>query len=155
MHCGISSSERNGTILCITVDEDAQIGTKMRRVPFLVHFNEDECEVNCVCHLFEFREILCRHAIVVLIYKNMIGVPEKYILKRWTAGVKRSHSKVKISYGNWIAKPETQRNDKMCNLSHEVVDLADGKEEDCNMVMGITKSVVDIFGTQESIVLKV
>ena len=44
---------------------------------------------------------------------------------------------MKISYGNWIAKPETQRNDKMCNLFHEVADLADGKEEDCNMVMGI------------------
>lgn len=44
---------------------------------------------------------------------------------------------MKISYGNWIAKPETQRNDKMCNLFCEVADLADDNEEDYNMVMGI------------------
>ncbi|XP_062028466.1 protein FAR1-RELATED SEQUENCE 5-like [Rosa rugosa] len=41
MHCGISSSERNGTIIDITVDEDVKIDTEMRRVPFIVHFNED------------------------------------------------------------------------------------------------------------------
>jgi hypothetical protein len=95
MHC--VGSERNGTIICITVDEDVQISTKMRRVPFLVHFNEDGCEVNCVYRLFEFKRILCRHAIMVLIHKNITGVPEKCILKRWMACVKRSHSKVKIS----------------------------------------------------------
>ena len=136
MHCGISSFEKN-TISHITVDEDINIGTELRRVPFMVHFNEDGCEVNCVCRLFEFRGILCRHAIVVLIHKNVTSVPEKYILHRWKAGVKRGHSKVKISYGNWTAKPELQRNDKMCNLFYEVTDLANGKEEDFNKVMRI------------------
>lgn len=63
--------------------------------------------------LSEFRGVLCRHIIVVLIEKKIFRILDKYILRRWTKDVKRSHSKVRISSEDWTAKSEAQRFDKM------------------------------------------
>lgn len=63
--------------------------------------------------LFEFRGVLCRHIIVVLIEKKIFRILDKYILRRWRKDVKRSHSKVRISSEDWTAKSEAQRFDKM------------------------------------------
>ncbi|VVA33674.1 PREDICTED: FAR1-RELATED SEQUENCE [Prunus dulcis] len=63
--------------------------------------------------LFEFRGVLCRHIIVVLIEKKIFRILDEYILRRWRKDVKRSHSKVRISSEDWTAKSEAQRFDKM------------------------------------------
>ncbi|GAB2277596.1 hypothetical protein Dimus_012304 [Dionaea muscipula] len=39
------------------------------------------------------------------------SVPETYILHRWKKNVKRSHTKVRLSYTNWQRKPEWRRFD--------------------------------------------
>ena len=66
---------------------------------FEVFFEEDKCEVNCICSKFHFRGILCRHALTMLIHNLIELLPERYILSMWRKDVRRCYSKVKVSYG--------------------------------------------------------
>ena len=49
---------------------------------FEVRFSCSESLVGCVCRMFEFRGILCRHALFVLSQKCMTVLPDRYILDR-------------------------------------------------------------------------
>jgi zinc finger SWIM domain-containing protein 3 len=49
-----------------------------------VTFNSEDQSVECSCRLFQFIGILCCHALRVLNHPNIIVIPQKYILKRWT-----------------------------------------------------------------------
>lgn len=47
-----------------------------------VSFEQDNCEVVCSCYLFEFWERVYRHAITVLIRRDVTLISERYILRR-------------------------------------------------------------------------
>ncbi|KAK0600697.1 hypothetical protein LWI29_017563 [Acer saccharum] len=140
LYCVLSFDEDNGHYSKFIVREDVMVGeASHRRVPFIVRLSEVDCVVNCNCRLFEFKGILCRHAIMVLIHKGIFVVPDKYILRRWRKDVTRCHTKVKIGYDNWSTKPEGHRFDKMCNSFYELAHLATGSDDMCNIVIeGIT-----------------
>lgn len=77
------------------VREDVMVGEgKRRRTYFKVLFHKDDCEVSFSCSKFQFRGILCRHAIAVLIRNDIILLPEKYILRRWRRDVRRFYTRV-------------------------------------------------------------
>ena len=106
------------------VVEDCMFGESRRHLSFKVALNENDQEVMCNCKLFEFKGILCRHAISVLIHRRIYTIPSKYILRRWRKDIKRCHTRVKINYNDMAVKIETQRFEKMCNAFYEVADLA-------------------------------
>lgn len=105
MYCGIASLKSEDGILDYEVIEDVMVDGKIIKKTFSVLFkkgdSDDECDVRCICCLFEFRGMLCRHALTVLINENIYLVPSKYILRRWRKDVKRRHTKVKVSYCDW------------------------------------------------------
>lgn len=65
---------------------------------FELVFEKVEYEVSCICSKFQFRGILYRHALAVLIRNSVELFSEMYVLSRWRKDVKRSYSKVKVSY---------------------------------------------------------
>ncbi|XP_015383085.2 protein FAR1-RELATED SEQUENCE 5-like [Citrus sinensis] len=69
---------------------------KSREKTFRVIFEKDEGEIRCVCSMFEYKGILCKHAIAVLSRNRVQLLPEKYILRRWRKDVRRFSSKVKV-----------------------------------------------------------
>ncbi|OMO50677.1 hypothetical protein COLO4_37939 [Corchorus olitorius] len=93
------------------VEEDVKVGEKRKDVAFLVQFNEFYCEVNCKCRLFEFRGILCRHALSVLIHRRVNEVPQKYILSRWREDLKRRYNFIKSSDNP--LRPQIERCERM------------------------------------------
>ncbi|XP_058210025.1 protein FAR1-RELATED SEQUENCE 5-like isoform X1 [Rhododendron vialii] len=54
----------------------------------LVTFDSSADMVLCSCKKFEFVGLLCSHALKVLCHNNVMRIPEKYILKRWTKNAK-------------------------------------------------------------------
>ncbi|KAF9595061.1 hypothetical protein IFM89_036520 [Coptis chinensis] len=83
----------------------------------------------------EFKGILCRHALTVLIHKKVQKVPEKYILRRWRKDVRRQHTKVKISCFDWLQNLDNERYDRMCKVFYEVADLATHNEAKTRLVV--------------------
>lgn len=97
MYCDLISVKVDGAISEYDVSEDIVIEDRKKSVNFKVWFKENDCDVKCKCRMFEFREILCRHAMTVVIRKKIFLLPKKYIMRRWRKDVKRYHTKVKIS----------------------------------------------------------
>ena len=133
--CNFSSCKEDGVISKYEIREDGAFGENSQHATFLVYFHKDTNEVNCNCRFFEFKVILCRHQIIVLIHRKIDQVPNKYIFIRWSKNIKRSHTKVCINYANWLVKPKAQRFDKMYKVFNEVVDLVVDSEGKCEKVV--------------------
>ncbi|XP_058180132.1 protein FAR1-RELATED SEQUENCE 1-like [Rhododendron vialii] len=109
------------------IEQDILVGKKKDRCKtraFLVHFNEKSRETNCNCRLFESKGMVCTHMISVWSKKKLEVMPDKYILRRWSKNLARSHTKIKVSYVNWNSKPEFARYDSLLKLFNEVADKA-------------------------------
>lgn len=100
IYCGLSSVKENIALVEFLVYEDVKVWESSKRVIFKVILNEEANEVKCNCRLFEFRGILCRHIILVLIEKQIFRISEKYIFRRWRKDIKRCHTKMaQLMYG--------------------------------------------------------
>jgi hypothetical protein len=60
------------------------------RDSFIVSVDLDTRDAKCGCQLFEFMGILCRHILVIFQAKNIVEIPSKYILHRWTKDANKS-----------------------------------------------------------------
>lgn len=91
--------EIGGAISNYDISEDLIIGENIRKVCFKMCLVKEEeysdYDVRCNWRLFEFRGILCRHVMAVLIKENIYSIPVKYILRRWRKDVMRRHTEVK------------------------------------------------------------
>ncbi|KAH9704409.1 protein FAR1-RELATED SEQUENCE [Citrus sinensis] len=116
-----------------------------RRGFFEVVFEEAECEVTCICSKFQFRGILCKHALAVLICNSVELLPERYILSRWRKDVRRCYSKLKVCYGVQNLTIQQERYEKMCNAFSEVADVASDDENSYKTVLDwIEKAMKDL-----------
>ena len=55
---------------------------------YSVRFNVREMKATCSCHMFEFSGLLCRHILTVFRVTNVLTLPPRYVLKRWTRNAK-------------------------------------------------------------------
>lgn len=77
----ISTSEGpHGTTYAVC--EDVLYGEQRKKKMFSVSFQKETADFICSCHFFEFRDIVCRHAIAVLIRNDVTQLPEHYTLRR-------------------------------------------------------------------------
>ncbi|XP_062098528.1 protein FAR1-RELATED SEQUENCE 6-like [Humulus lupulus] len=96
-----------------------------------VQFNKEKREVQCACRLFEFRGILCRHALSVFILEQVENVPENYILTQWRKYVRQRHTSIKVNYNDWSGNVKTQRFDRLQKKFYDLVDWAVESDENC------------------------
>ncbi|MER8077871.1 SWIM zinc finger family protein, partial [Acinetobacter pittii] len=76
-------------------------------------------DVQCSCKLFEFRGILCRHALRILAQLRKSTVPLKYILDWWRKDIKRKYTFVKNIY-ELSSNHDGQRYDRIQNCFFEL-----------------------------------
>lgn len=72
------------------VQEDDQ-SRKVKEREYNVVWNPQVRKIDCICHLFEFKGYLCRHALAVLLASGVLEIPSHYIMKRWKKDVKTLH----------------------------------------------------------------
>ncbi|XP_022846287.1 protein FAR1-RELATED SEQUENCE 1-like [Olea europaea var. sylvestris] len=114
------------------IEEDVIYEKHVRKKKFAVTFRTENCNVIYSCHLFEFRGILCRHAILVLMVLMRNGItslPERYILRRWRWDVNRAHMMVTVNYAGLVRTPSQLRYDRMCEVFTTLADIAADDEE--------------------------
>ncbi|CAA0826808.1 Unknown protein [Striga hermonthica] len=129
------------------VEEDVKVDDIRKDVTFTVHFDECTHEVKCVCRLFEFRGILCRHIMSVLIARRINEVHPRYILHRWRKDLKRRYTLVRIGY-NPLSQ-QIQRCEKICKAFHEVAVIAADDEEKYELVMKCIRELKLKFTSDE------
>ncbi|RRT66992.1 hypothetical protein BHM03_00023890 [Ensete ventricosum] len=72
---------------CIFLDDGKRTMNKNHGVLY----NTEEKEIQCICGSFQFRGILCRHALSVLKWQQVHEIPSQYVLDRWKKDFKRLH----------------------------------------------------------------
>ncbi|KAG6667028.1 hypothetical protein CIPAW_01G072300 [Carya illinoinensis] len=102
----------------------------IKHANFIVALDEDPLEVKCSCKLFEFKGILCRHALRVLVLLGKNELPSKYIFDRWRKDIKRKYTFIKSSY-EANCNSERQRYDRILNCFYELASNASKTEKSC------------------------
>jgi hypothetical protein len=123
MSCNCSLLKSEGAISTYQVSDEVKIDDYIKEIRFCVYFNENKCEVKCTCGLFEFRGILCRHALTVLDIRNVRSLPRKYILDRWRKDLNRR------KYDDLSDYPDVQRYDSLMKSFHELALIASRRED--------------------------
>lgn len=115
MNVNCTELSRNGSIVTYTV---TVIG-KERKFDYRVMYNSAEKEVWCICRSFQFKGILCSHALAVLKQELVMLIPSKYILDRWRKDYKcpdeSKGAPISPKAGKGT-KPENFREDKVDDL---------------------------------------
>ncbi|KAL2505205.1 Protein FAR1-RELATED SEQUENCE [Abeliophyllum distichum] len=135
VYCEVISTQEACVGTYYEVREDVIFHEVLRKKMFTVSFQRDICHIVCSCHLFEFRGILCKHAITVLIRNDIVKLPDAYILRRWRRDVSRAYTRVKINYDGWITNPGQLRYDRLCLAFAKVADLVADDEERSQEIM--------------------
>uniref|UniRef100_A0A1D1YF28 Protein FAR1-RELATED SEQUENCE n=1 Tax=Anthurium amnicola TaxID=1678845 RepID=A0A1D1YF28_9ARAE len=93
MYCHVSLIKEDGPVSTFDVIESifSKDGKKLEDKGYEVLYNADLLDVRCICCLFQFRGIMCKHALTVLKLKQVYEIPSQYILNRWRKGFKRLH----------------------------------------------------------------
>lgn len=91
---------------------------------YKVQFDPLTKQATCSCLLFEFRGIVCRHALLVFGQEDVYSVPVKYVLRRWSKNVRRRHTLIRASYSNSNQQPSMQRYQLLCKQFYDIAEVA-------------------------------
>ncbi|KAH7515771.1 hypothetical protein FEM48_Zijuj10G0061500 [Ziziphus jujuba var. spinosa] len=119
---------------------------RSKEAHFIVCWDKEKYEIKCACRLFEFKGILCKHSLSVLIKVQIKQVPEKYILAQWRKDLKRSRTKVRVAYDNWKGDHEAQCYHKLQKKLDDVADLTVISDENCAILL----NMIDEFQSKVS-----
>ncbi|CAL5016380.1 unnamed protein product [Urochloa decumbens] len=119
MNVNCTEVSRSGSVVTYTV---TVIG-KERKFDYRVMYNNAEKEVWCICRSFQFKGILCSHALAVLRQELVMLIPPRYILDRWRKDYKCPEEPKETPISPNAAKavgkgtkPDNVREDKVDNL---------------------------------------
>ncbi|XP_064945813.1 protein FAR1-RELATED SEQUENCE 6-like isoform X1 [Musa acuminata AAA Group] len=93
MYCHASLVKVDGPVStfdvreCIFFDDGKRTMNKNHGVVY----NTEEKEIQCICGSFQFRGILCRHALSVFKLQQVHEIPSQYVIGRWKKDFKRLH----------------------------------------------------------------
>ncbi|KAK4484336.1 hypothetical protein RD792_006913 [Penstemon davidsonii] len=110
-----------------------------RNQEFTVVLNEMKSEVSCLCHLFEFKGFLCRHAMIVLQICGISTIPSQYILKRWTKDAKSRYS---MGEGSEQVQSRLQRYNDLCQRAIKLGEEGSLSQESYNLTL---RAIDDAF----------
>ncbi|XP_042396925.1 protein FAR-RED IMPAIRED RESPONSE 1-like [Zingiber officinale] len=136
MFCNTSFVKEEGSTLFFEVMETVygKDGTTPKEISFWVQYSELQCQMKCLCRLFEFRGIVCRHLMSVLVKRKVTTVPEHYILERWCKDIKRGYQGITNIYDDSCQHAEERRRyNNLQPLLQEVGQLG-SKNDESNII---------------------
>lgn len=109
VYCQVRFAEDFCRLTKYEVRDDIILDGGMKKKNFTICFCRDICKIECSYHLFEFRGIIYRHTISVLIQNDVSLLPDKYALRRWMQDVDRLYTKVPTMYNDLVSTAEQLR----------------------------------------------
>ncbi|KAG6504493.1 hypothetical protein ZIOFF_036827 [Zingiber officinale] len=148
MFCNTSFVKEEGSTLFFEVMETVygKDGTTPKEISFWVQYSELQCQMKCLCRLFEFCGIVCRHLMSVLVKRKVTTVPEHYILELWRKDIKRGYQGITNIYDDSCQHAEERRRyNNLQPLLQEVGQLGSKNDERCFVLIGILKEAKKRF----------
>lgn len=140
-HCSYDILDRNDSVVTYIVSEHVN----ETKVDYKVVYDNVEDDIWCLCRLFQFKGILCRHALTVLRQELVLMIPPKYIIHRWCKDCKRSCAS--ISQAVSLINQELGSYDDLYKLGHqyfaEVVEFGSLNSESKDYALSIMREIRD------------
>ncbi|GFP97582.1 protein far1-related sequence 3 [Phtheirospermum japonicum] len=126
---------------------------------YFVSLNIAEMKAKCSCKMFEYSGILCRHVLTVFTVTNVLTLPSRYILNRWTRNAKsmnvnhielHGHESLTARYNNLCKEAirfAEQGAVALETYNASLVSLRDGVKK----VVGVRKSVGKVAGSSSRV----
>jgi len=141
-HCNYSILEQTNSGVTYIVSEHVN-GTK--KVDYKVAYDNVEEDIWCLCRLFQFKGVLCRHALTVLRQELVPMIPPKYIIHRWCKDCKQTYSS--MSRDVPLGTQELGSYDDVYKVGHqyfaEVVELGSVNSESKDYALSIMREIRD------------
>ncbi|KAL6862173.1 hypothetical protein ACP4OV_016822 [Aristida adscensionis] len=140
--CDYNMLDRNDSVVTYIVSEHVD---QTNKVEYRVAYDNVEDDIWCLCRLFQFKGILCRHALTVLRQELVLMIPPKYIIHRWCKDCKQTCSSISqpISAGN----QELGSYDDLYKFGHqylaEIVELGSMNSESKEYALSIMREIRD------------
>lgn len=134
--------ETDTEVLYDVLSKTFRVGWTTKRVHRVV-FEKQTTEVHCECKNFEFRGILCSHALRVFWVEETAEVPGKYILDRWRKDLPRkyiTHIYPEAAVMGQVSLP-AQRFQEMQSFCEGISCMVMHDEELHNDVLGLMKNI--------------
>ncbi|XP_051216161.1 protein FAR1-RELATED SEQUENCE 6 [Lolium perenne] len=116
-----------------------------KKVEYKVAYDSVEEDIWCMCRLFQFKGILCRHALTVLRQELVPMIPPKYFIHRWCKDCKQTCSS--ISRDASLGAQELGSYDDLYKVGHqyfaEVVELGSVNSESKEYALSIMREIRD------------
>ncbi|RRT62133.1 hypothetical protein B296_00043625, partial [Ensete ventricosum] len=124
MYCNVSLVKEEVRISTYDIKESLLLedGNPTEHRDFRVLYSSNELEVQCCCGSFQFRGILCRHALSVLKLQQVYEIPSRYVIDRWRKDIKLLHT---ISYptDEMVANNRLERYDNLLMSCLQLVEV--------------------------------
>ncbi|XP_028116563.1 protein FAR1-RELATED SEQUENCE 6-like [Camellia sinensis] len=150
VYCRPNLAKDEGSICTYHVREATLLGEGMKKVEFIVYCNSIECELQCMCWLFEFRGIMCAHSLSVLIERFIHEVPNKYIVSRWRKDLERGYTCIPTTYTNFGAAMNPKLHDSYHKRLDEILELATNDNGKYKVIQLGLREIKDRVRTIES-----
>ncbi|KAK9121031.1 hypothetical protein Syun_018648 [Stephania yunnanensis] len=131
VNCRVKRLELNGPVSRYEVrDRRIHDGTRAVVRNFEVWFHASEFQVQCICRSFEFRGILCCHAMAVLDFNDVPQLPSQYISHRWRKDFKHlcSQERSSMDFGGLSSCGPTECHDYIYMFCHRIAELGSRSE---------------------------
>ncbi|KAK1586270.1 hypothetical protein Q3G72_000647 [Acer saccharum] len=119
---------------------------------YFVSFDVREMKATCSCQMFEYSGLLCRHILTVFRVTNVLTLPSRYVLKRWTRNAK-SGVTLEDHTSNYFDGSKESLTVRYNNLRHEALKYVD---EGCksldiyNVAMGALQEAANKVAVAEN-----
>ena len=115
-----------------------------------VTYNSEDETIECSCKNYELVGILCCHSLRVLNVCNILAIPSKYILKRWT---KHARSGCVLDNNGHIIKedPRIDVTNRFKELGRIAVELSSKAAESTDATTFLTKKFVELSAEVDKI----
>ncbi|WVY95946.1 hypothetical protein V8G54_028097, partial [Vigna mungo] len=94
--------------------------------------------------------LLCQHCLLVLGQEDVRNVPTKYVLRRWSRNVRRSHTLITASYSNHTQEPKMQRYQTLCKCFYDIAEEACHSETASKKLLSDLNSIGRNLGVRTS-----
>jgi hypothetical protein len=138
--CIVNELVRGGDEVKYKIEDEACPGKL-----FEVRLSSSEYLVGCVYRMFEFRGILCRHALFVLSQERVTVLPYRYILDRWRKDIKRKHTYDSTCLDDVQHNPVLERYEKLHKLTVGVLEIRAESIENFNILEKLLIDLKDNF----------
>lgn len=141
-HCNYNILDRTDSGVTYIISEHIN---QTKKVEYKVAYDNVEEDIWCMCRLFQFKGILCRHALTVLRQELVAMIPPKYIIHRWCKDCKQTWSSMSRDVS--LGTQELGSYDDLYKVGHqyfsEVVELGSVNSESKEYALSIMREIRD------------